>query len=241
MQVPLFKQIAKSINSPHFQVSERAIYLLNNEVLMKFVSTNKETLLPILTKALHSNTHLQNPHLPPSAAAGAGGAAEVKSPTVVKHSLKDKLEGKDKEEGKSGGEGMALSAGYVHNAYSLSLGVPADRIQHKWRLLGHWNSTIVELTNELLKLFAGMDQGLLQRCLKQQESDAKAWIVYQKARRERWDQLIKLERIDEERRAKEAPLEQKQSTSGLERKESFREGGSAGAAGDAGGKLVVDG
>jgi hypothetical protein len=57
-QVPLFRQVAKSINSPHFQVSERAIYVLNNDVILRFITNNRETLVPILSRALYANTHL---------------------------------------------------------------------------------------------------------------------------------------------------------------------------------------
>jgi hypothetical protein len=58
-QVPLFKRIAACINSPHFQVSERSIYVLNNDVILRFVTNNRQTLVPILCKALTSNTWLQ--------------------------------------------------------------------------------------------------------------------------------------------------------------------------------------
>jgi len=59
-QIPLFKKVANSINSPHFQVSERAIYVLNNDIILRFVTNNREILVPILSKALLCNTWLTN-------------------------------------------------------------------------------------------------------------------------------------------------------------------------------------
>lgn len=58
-QVPLFTQIGRSINSPHFQVSERAIYVLNNDVILRFITPSRDVLAPILSKALLSNTFNQ--------------------------------------------------------------------------------------------------------------------------------------------------------------------------------------
>lgn len=55
--VPLFSRLAACINGGHFQVSERAISVLNNDVLLRFVTPNKKDLMPILCKALLSNTY----------------------------------------------------------------------------------------------------------------------------------------------------------------------------------------
>lgn len=59
-QVPLFRQIGKSIQSPQFQVSERAIYVLNNDIILRFITNNREELVPILSDALYANTWLHN-------------------------------------------------------------------------------------------------------------------------------------------------------------------------------------
>lgn len=107
-QVPLFQQIANSINSPHFQVSERAIYVLNNDVILRFITNNREVLVPILNQALVSNTFAQ----------------------------------KDPEAKKRAQAGGGL----------------------RWEEQGHWNATIVELTQDILKLFNEMDQGLMDKC-----------------------------------------------------------------------------
>jgi hypothetical protein len=41
------------------QVSERAIYVLNNDVILRFVTNNRQLLVPILSRALQSNTFAQ--------------------------------------------------------------------------------------------------------------------------------------------------------------------------------------
>jgi len=138
-QVPLFKQVANSINSPHFQVSERAIYVLNNDIILRFVTNNREVLVPLLVKALLSNTWL------------------VTDPT--------------RSEGKPSpldSRGKALQ---------------------RWRERGHWNTTIVELTLDLIKLFNEMDAALLARCSKSHLPDVKASMKFVETRRDSWFNL----------------------------------------------------
>lgn len=48
IMVPLFKQIAKSVSSSHFQVAERALGYWNNENIVSLVEDNHEVLIPIL-------------------------------------------------------------------------------------------------------------------------------------------------------------------------------------------------
>jgi len=54
--VPLFDRISRCITSPHFQVSERALFLWNNEYVMTHVSEQKEDIFPIVFGALQTNT-----------------------------------------------------------------------------------------------------------------------------------------------------------------------------------------
>lgn len=56
VMVPLFKQLAKCVSSPHFQVAERALYYWNNEYIMSLISDNANTILPIMFPALYKNT-----------------------------------------------------------------------------------------------------------------------------------------------------------------------------------------
>ncbi|TRY96597.1 hypothetical protein DNTS_032547 [Danionella cerebrum] len=46
---PLFRQLAKCVSSPHFQVAERALYYWNNEYIMSLISDNAAKILPIMT------------------------------------------------------------------------------------------------------------------------------------------------------------------------------------------------
>ncbi|RCV34219.1 hypothetical protein SETIT_7G143600v2 [Setaria italica] len=54
--VPLFCQIARSMNSSHFQVAERALFLWNNDHIENLIKQNYKVLLPIIYPALERNT-----------------------------------------------------------------------------------------------------------------------------------------------------------------------------------------
>ncbi|KAI4352677.1 hypothetical protein L6164_006904 [Bauhinia variegata] len=53
--VPLFRQIGRCLNSPHFQVSERALYLWNNEHIVNLIAQNRKVILPVIFEALEKN------------------------------------------------------------------------------------------------------------------------------------------------------------------------------------------
>ncbi|XP_062217907.1 serine/threonine protein phosphatase 2A 57 kDa regulatory subunit B' kappa isoform-like [Phragmites australis] len=55
--VPLFRRIAHCINSSHFQVSERALFMWNNDHIISLVAQNRQVLVPIVTPALEENIH----------------------------------------------------------------------------------------------------------------------------------------------------------------------------------------
>ncbi|CAF1034527.1 unnamed protein product, partial [Adineta ricciae] len=56
VMIPLFKQLAKCVSSPHFQVAERALYYWNNEYIMSLITENTAVILPIMFPALYKNT-----------------------------------------------------------------------------------------------------------------------------------------------------------------------------------------
>ncbi|KAJ7063226.1 protein phosphatase PP2A0 B subunit gamma isoform [Mycena amicta] len=56
IQVPLFQQLARCINSQHFQVAERALLYWNNEYVVNLMSDNLAIVLPIVFPALYSNS-----------------------------------------------------------------------------------------------------------------------------------------------------------------------------------------
>lgn len=55
IQVALFMQLARCINSQHFQVAERALLYWNNEYVVNLMSDNLAVILPIVFPALYNN------------------------------------------------------------------------------------------------------------------------------------------------------------------------------------------
>lgn len=55
-QVPLFQQLARCVNSQHFQVAERALYYWNNEYIVNLMGDNLHVILPIIFPALYQNS-----------------------------------------------------------------------------------------------------------------------------------------------------------------------------------------
>ncbi|KAK6943890.1 Protein phosphatase 2A, regulatory B subunit, B56 [Dillenia turbinata] len=53
--VPLFRQIARCLNSSHFQVAERALFLWNNEHIVQLIAQNRPVILPIIFDAMEKN------------------------------------------------------------------------------------------------------------------------------------------------------------------------------------------
>ncbi|XP_072968286.1 serine/threonine protein phosphatase 2A 59 kDa regulatory subunit B' gamma isoform-like [Typha angustifolia] len=54
--VPLFRQIGRCLNSSHFQVAERALFLWNNDHVGNLITQNRKVILPIIFPALERNT-----------------------------------------------------------------------------------------------------------------------------------------------------------------------------------------
>nr|XP_029118088.1 serine/threonine protein phosphatase 2A 59 kDa regulatory subunit B' gamma isoform [Elaeis guineensis] len=54
--VPLFRQIGRCLNSSHFQVAERALFLWNNDHVRNLITPNRKVILPIIFPALERNT-----------------------------------------------------------------------------------------------------------------------------------------------------------------------------------------
>ncbi|PIN26399.1 Serine/threonine protein phosphatase 2A, regulatory subunit [Handroanthus impetiginosus] len=53
--VPLFQRIASCLNSLHFQVAERALFLWNNDHIENLIKQNRKFILPIIFPALERN------------------------------------------------------------------------------------------------------------------------------------------------------------------------------------------
>ncbi|XP_078000818.1 serine/threonine-protein phosphatase 2A 56 kDa regulatory subunit gamma isoform-like isoform X1 [Glandiceps talaboti] len=56
VQESLFKQLARCVSSPHFQVAERALYYWNNEYIMSLINDNAQVILPVMFPALYKNS-----------------------------------------------------------------------------------------------------------------------------------------------------------------------------------------
>ncbi|OMO84775.1 Protein phosphatase 2A, regulatory B subunit, B56 [Corchorus olitorius] len=54
--VPHFRQIGRCLNSSHFQVAERALFLWNNDHIRNLITQNRKVILPIIFPALERNT-----------------------------------------------------------------------------------------------------------------------------------------------------------------------------------------
>lgn len=55
--VPLFRQISRSLNSPHFQVAERALMLWNSDHVVSLIAQNRSVILPLIFSALEKNSN----------------------------------------------------------------------------------------------------------------------------------------------------------------------------------------
>ncbi|VVB13064.1 unnamed protein product [Arabis nemorensis] len=53
--VSLFQQIARCLNSSHFQVAERSLFLWNNEHVVGLIAQNRGVILPIIFSSLEKN------------------------------------------------------------------------------------------------------------------------------------------------------------------------------------------
>jgi serine/threonine-protein phosphatase 2A regulatory subunit B' len=56
VQLPLFTQLTRCINSQHFQVAERALLYWNNEYIVNLMNDNLAVILPIVFPALYTNS-----------------------------------------------------------------------------------------------------------------------------------------------------------------------------------------
>ncbi|KAG8381883.1 hypothetical protein BUALT_Bualt05G0019100 [Buddleja alternifolia] len=55
VMVPLFSRLKHCINSYHFQVAERALFLWNNDQIVNLIAHNRQVILPIVFPALEVN------------------------------------------------------------------------------------------------------------------------------------------------------------------------------------------
>jgi serine/threonine-protein phosphatase 2A regulatory subunit B' len=53
--IPLFERINTCVDSPHFQVAERALFLWNNEYIVSLIAQNRHLVLPLVISSLSKN------------------------------------------------------------------------------------------------------------------------------------------------------------------------------------------
>ena len=200
-EMELFKRIAACINSPHFQVSERAIYILNNDIIVRFVSAKREVLIPVLARALIGNTYMadERENEPPVGEQVTQLVDQLmqKMRATKAHSNQQQLHQADD----SGTSSDELVSPYplsplLLSPHSLHLGHASQGRP------GHWNATIVELTSDIIKLLAEMDGALVDKLLEDREREVQERVRKGEDRVRRWGELRRLKRQWEQERGK---------------------------------------
>ena len=157
--VPLFRRVALSIASPHFQVAERALFLWHNEYISHLIAQHREDILPLLYPVLAAASH------PPVSTLTNGEVreeADNESPEVV-------------ATGDGGGAATSAEA----------------------RLGGHWNPTVNNLTQNVLKIFVELDAPLVDNVREDGKQKEEQNERNRQERRREWKRLE-----DEERRSR---------------------------------------
>lgn len=208
VQIALFRQIARSMESSHFQVAERAIYVLNSDTIMRFISTHRETLIPILYNALCRNTNSValaalsgNYSLYPS----TNGTNEAEgSPTS---SSKDSLSISVTPASPSTASPNVSSlvpdpsnaiappsprwdahATVVDEITRREVEEERKRVEDK-EARGHWNPTVAQLTADILKVFAEMDPALISRLHSERIQRSKKLLSKHTVLRHHWKNI----------------------------------------------------
>ena len=203
-EMELFRRIAGCINSPHFQVSERAIYILNNDIIVRFVSTKREVLIPVLARALIGNTYMADER-------------ENEQVTAVVDQLMGKMRaakanGMQQQQQQPQHDESAAQTDELVSPYPLSPLLLSPHSLHLGHASqgrpGHWNATIVELTSDIIKLLAEMDGALVDKLLEERERDVQERVARGEERVRRWDELRRLkQQWDDDRRRGKLPVE----------------------------------
>ena len=157
--VPLFKRVALSIASPHFQVAERALFLWHNEYISHLIAQHREDILPLLYPVLAAASH------PPLS-------------TLTNGEVREQSDSESPEEAAAGGaEGGGAGT--------------------EGRLGGHWNPTVNNLTQNVLKIFVELDAPLVDNVREDGKQKEEQKERTKQERRREWKRLE-----DEERRVR---------------------------------------
>ena len=156
--VPLFRRVALSIASPHFQVAERALFLWHNEYISHLIAQHREDILPLLYPVLAAASH------PPVSTLTNGQVTE--------------------EADSDTGEGAAAGAAGGDDSSAARLG-------------GHWNPTVNNLTQNVLKIFVELDASLVENVREDGAQKAEQRDRNRQERKREWKRLE-----DEERKTR---------------------------------------
>ena len=180
-EMALFTRIAAAINSPHFQVSERAIYILNNDIIVRFVSAKRDVLIPVLARALIGNTYMADERENEQVTAVVDQLmTKMRHPTQPQQQPLPGSAGSDEPVSPYPLSPLLLSPHSLHLGHA-SQGRP-----------GHWNATIVELTSDIIKLLAEMDGALVDKLLEEREREVHDRVARGEERVRRWEELRQL-------------------------------------------------
>ena len=233
-EVTLFARLADCINSPHFQVSERAIYILNNDIMVRFVQGKKDLLVPILAKRLIGNTAWtdeqeadklqqlidQTMHkCRQQAAAATASSPPTSAPATTAASSSSHSSAPSSFSSSPVAAPSTVLSPLLLSPHRLHLGhASAGRP-------GHWNATIIELTGDLIKVLSDVEGGggVVDRMMDEREAEVEERVRRGEERVRRWEQLAAASRQWEQ-----------------ERHSGGRAGGNGGKAGE-GGMAVVEG
>ena len=162
--VPLFRRVALSIASPHFQVAERALFLWHNEYISHLIAQHREDILPLLYPVLAAASH------PPLSTLTNGEAREDADSDSGELAAAAAATAAATDAGGGGGEG---------------------------RLGGHWNPTVNNLTQNVLKIFVELDAPLVDSVREEGKQKEEQKERTRQDRRREWKRLE-----DEERRTR---------------------------------------
>ena len=168
-EVSLFARVSSCINSPHFQVSERAIYILNNDIIVRFVTGKRDVLVPILARSLLGNTpwmeEADNDHV-----------------VALVDQAMERVRQHSDQAGQDSVSPYPLSP-LLLSPHSLHLGHASQG------RVGHWNATIVELTGDIIKLLGEMEGGVIERMMEDREKDVEERVRRGEERVRMWAEL----------------------------------------------------
>ena len=192
-EMELFQRIASCINSPHFQVSERAIYILNNDIIVRFVSAKREVLIPVLARALIGNTYMADERENEQVTALVDQLMSKMRETQAADAAPQQPQQQQTPQTQPTEDASAALPSDLVSPYPLSPLLLSPHSLHLGHASqgrpGHWNATIVELTSDIIKLLAEMDGALIDKLLEEREREVQERVRRGEERVRRWEEL----------------------------------------------------